>query len=63
MIQLIIAFLISLGFHLSPEKPDTVSIDQQDGQNYGIVITDDVGTRTHLTLVYDQASNTFKVLQ
>ena len=63
MIQLIIAFLISLGFHLSPEKPETVIINQQEGQNYGIVITDDVGTRTSMTLHYDEISNAFKVIQ
>ena len=34
MIQLIIAFLISLGFHLSPEKPEAVIINQQEGQKY-----------------------------
>ena len=61
MIQLIIAFLISLGFHLSPEKTDSVIISNQEGSNYGIVITDDVGTKSYLKLVYDEASNTFKL--
>ena len=63
MIQLIIAFLISLGFHLNPEKPDAVAVSQQEGENYGIVITDDVGTKTRMTLHYDVASGAFKVIQ
>ena len=63
MIQLIIAFLISLGFHLSPEKPEAVTINSQEGENYGIVITDDVGTRTIMTIHYDEASRAFKVIQ
>ncbi len=63
MIQLIIAFLISLGFHLNPDNTGAVTISQQEGQCYGIVITDDVGTRSYMKLVYDEPSGTFKVAQ
>ena len=61
MIQLIIAFLISLGFQIKADQSDAVVINQTEGQNYGIVITDDVGTRTHITLVYDEVTKTFKI--
>ncbi len=62
MIQLIIAFLLSIGFNFDPAKADAVSINNQDGENYGIVITDDVGTKSYIKLVYDKASNSFRVL-
>lgn len=63
MIQLIIAFLLSIGFRIVPESQDAVVINDQQGENYGIVITDDVGTRTHMKLEYDKVSNTFKIVQ
>ncbi len=63
MIQLIIAFLLSLGFNFAPEQKDAVTIDKQEGENYGIVITDDVGTRTHMNLIYDKSTNSFKVVE
>ncbi len=63
MIELIIAFLISLGFNFAPEQTDAVVITEQQGENYGIVITDDVGTRTHMQLIFDKPSNSFSVVQ
>lgn len=61
MLQLIIAFLISIGFHIKPENTEAVQINTQEGANYGIVITDDVGTCTRMNLYYDEPSKTFKV--
>lgn len=63
MLQLIISFLISLGFQLPSDNADTVIINEQNGAEYGIVITDDVGTKSYLTITYDQASGVFKVVQ
>ena len=61
MIQLIITFLISVGFNLNSGASASAVIDHQDGANYGIVITDDVGTKSYVKLVYDQATNSFRV--
>ena len=61
MIQLIITFLISLGFNISPGNTDAVTVTEQGNENYGIVITDDVGTVTKVTLIYDPKTGTFTV--
>ena len=60
MIQLIIAFLISIGFNIGPDNTDAVTVTEQGNENYGIVITDDVGTVSKITLIYDEATGTFE---
>ena len=59
MIQLIITFLISLGFNIESQNDITVNSHQED--SYGVVITDDFGTKSYITLVYDEVTKTFKV--
>ena len=59
MIQLIITFLISLGFNI--ESQNNITVNTHHGDSYGVVITDDFGTKSYITLVYDEVTRTFKV--
>ena len=61
MIQLIIAFLISIGFNIAPDNESAVTITEQGHENYGIVITDDVGTVSKMTLTYNPKTGAFTV--
>ena len=62
MIELIIAFLISLGWLTGNPKTDHVIVDDLGGNRYGVVSTDDVGTRS-VIINYDASTGTFKLQQ
>lgn len=61
MIQLIITFLISIGFNLESQNPNAGYVNSHNDDSYGVVITDDFGTKSYITLVYDEVTRTFKV--
>jgi hypothetical protein len=60
MIDLIIAFLFSLGF-INGGGKEQVSINTIDQGTFGIVITDGVQQKQKLTLIYDDVTGEFKV--
>lgn len=53
MIELIIAFLISIGW-VAPEQTNDLKISSEDNHRYGIVHTDDVGAKS-ITVVQDES--------
>ena len=62
MINLIIAFLISLGWtSLSDSSKSNVSIVENPNNRFGIVILDEIQQKITINLVYDPISGTFKV--
>ena len=59
MIQLIIAFLISIGW-LTTSTKQTIEVDNQGNNRYGVVSTDDVGTR-NINVLYNEQSGVFSI--
>ena len=61
MIQLIISFLISLGWVIPSDKNSaSVSITETSENRYGVVVIDEIQQRT-ATLIYESATGTFSV--
>ena len=59
MIELIIAFLLSIGWLTNDPNANT-KIVSEDSNKIGVVSTDDVGTRM-ITITYDPETGTFTI--
>ena len=58
MLELVYIFLFSIGF-LTSENIDKAEVTEINESTFGIVITDDVGSR--ITVAYDKDKQTFIV--
>lgn len=61
MIELVIAFLISIGW-FTPNEGGTLEVNELGEDRYGIVVVEGVGNRSG-TVIYNENTKVFEIIE